>query len=157
MDRLTTIPSAGHARRRRGMTLVEVMIAIVLLAIGLLSMLALQMQAMRGSQLGRHYTEAAQVARDEMDRLQQLPWGHADLAPTAWTALANEIKDVQKDGEANSVVQTYQFQRRVTADPVAGADVRMIDVRVTWYEANDDPGLPPRRRYAITSSRFNDE
>jgi type IV pilus modification protein PilV len=153
MDRLTNI----GAKRRRGMTLVEVMIAVVLLAIGLLSMLALQMHAMRGSQLGRHYTDAAQFARDRMEALQQLPWTHVDFAPTAWTAATNETLEVQIDGEPNSALQTYQVQHRITVDPVAGADVRLIDVRVTWYEPNDDPADPPRRRYAMTSSRFNDE
>jgi prepilin-type N-terminal cleavage/methylation domain-containing protein len=150
MDRLT---NRTAARARGGFTLVEVMLAVVLLAIGLMSMLALQMHAMRGSQLGRHYTDASQVARDEMERLLQLDWDHADLGLTAWTAPDDEAREVQIDGEPNTVEQVYWVSRRITAGP--DPDVRMIDVRVTWFEANDDPGAPPRRRYAISSARFD--
>lgn len=150
MDRLT---KANAARARGGFTLIEVMLAVVLLAIGVMAMLALQMHAMRGSQLGRHYTDASQVARDEMERLLRLDWDDPDLALTNWTAPSNETSEVQIDGEPNTVEQTYQLSRRITAGP--DPDVRMIDVRVTWFEPNDDPGQPPRRRYAISSARFD--
>ena len=150
MDRLT---KSSSVRRRGGFTLVEVMLAVVLLAIGVLSMLALQIHAMRGSQLGRHFTDASQIARDEMERIQQLDW--AGLALTGWTAPAPKPRAVQIDGEPDSIEQVFNVSRRVTAGP--DADVRLIDVRVTWYEANDDPNNPPRRRYAISSARFNYE
>lgn len=150
MDRLT---KSSSAHRRGGFTLVEVMLAVVLLAIGVLSMLALQIHAMRGSQLGRHFTDASQIARDEMERIQQLDW--AGLALSGWTVPAARTREVQIDGEPNTVEQTFNVSRRVTAGP--DADVRLIDVRVTWYEANDDPNNPPRRRYAISSARFNYE
>ena len=127
------------------------MLAVVLLAIGVLAMLALQMNAMRGSQLGRHYTDASQVARDEMEELLQARW--ADIPLTAWTAPDPVPREVQVDNEPNAVEQVYWVSRRISAGP--DADVRMLDVRVTWFEANDDPGEPPRRRYAISSARFN--
>ena len=150
MDRLT---KSSSVRRRGGFTLVEVMLAVVLLAIGVLSMLALQIHAMRGSQLGRHFTDASQIARDEMERIQQLDW--AALALSGWSAPTASPRAVQLDGEPDSIEQVFNVSRRVTAGP--DADVRLIDVRVTWYEANDDPNNPPRRRYAISSARFNYE
>lgn len=150
MDRLT---NSTAPRARGGFTLVEVMLAVALLAIGVLAMLALQMNAMRGSQLGRHYTDASQIARDEMERLLQLDWDDADLALQAWTAPEDKPRAIQVDGEPDTVEQMFQVARRVTAG--ADADMRMVDVRVTWYEPNDDPGEPPRRRYAISSARFN--
>ena len=77
MDRLA---KSAAPRARGGFTLVEVMLAVVLLAIGVLAMLALQMNAMRGSQLGRHYTEASQVARDTMEALLNADWDDLGLA-----------------------------------------------------------------------------
>jgi prepilin-type N-terminal cleavage/methylation domain-containing protein len=144
--------------RKGGFTLVEIMLATVLLAIGLLGMLALQTQAMRGSQLGRHYSEAAQVAALEMENLVGLDWD--DMVVEDWTDEREVPVEVQIDGQPNAVQQVYLVSHRVVADAVADPelpiDVRTIDVRVTWYEANDDPNEPPRRRYAMTSSRFND-
>jgi type IV pilus assembly protein PilV len=159
MDGMNASSGAPRDARRAGFTLIEIMIAMVLLAIGVLSMLALQTHAMRGTQLGRHYGDAAQVAKNEMEALLRREWD--DMAVEAWTAPEDRVPyEVQIDGEANSIEQTYQVSHRivddVVADPVAPTDVRTIDVRVTWYEPNDDPGAPPRRRYAMTTSRFND-
>lgn len=154
MDQLTRRPDQpATARRRSGMTLVEVMLATVLLAFGLLAMLALQLHAMRGGQRGRHYTEAAQIARDQMELLHRTPWTDPAVQPTAWVAPVAVANDVQLDGGATSQEQAFNVDWRVTAN---GADLRQFDVRVTWYEPNDDPANPPRRRYAISSLRFND-
>lgn len=146
-----------NRRRSGGMTLIEVMLACVLLAIGLLGMLALQYQTMRGSQVGRHYTIASQLARDRIEELHRLPW--ADVPVTAgWVTdpdLDNTV--LNADGAVTSE-QTFQREFRVSLDPAAQPDIRQIDVRVTWYEPNDaPPPAAPRRRYAITSLRYNDE
>lgn len=144
-------------RRRGGMTLIEMMLACVLLAIGLLGMLALQYQAMRGSQLGRHYTLASQLARDRIEELHRMPW--ADIPVTAgWVADPAIDSTVLNADGAVTTEQTFQREFRISLDPAAQPDIRQIDVRVTWYEPNDDPPpAAPRRRYAITSLRYNDE
>jgi prepilin-type N-terminal cleavage/methylation domain-containing protein len=154
MERLRTVRAGGRAQ---GMTLIEVMIATVLLAFGLLAMLALQMHAMRGGRVGRHYTQAAQVARDRMEELHRLPWDHADVQPTAgW------VVDPALDSQAQNVTgltteQSFTRDYRVVADAANPGELRRIDVRVTWYEASDEPApAPPIRRYAITTVRFND-
>jgi prepilin-type N-terminal cleavage/methylation domain-containing protein len=159
MDGMNVSSVAPRSARRAGFTLIEIMIAMVLLAIGVLSMLALQTHAMRGSQLGRHYGDAAQVARDEMETILRQDWD--DMDAEAWTAPEDRVpREVQIDGEPNAIEQVFQVSHRivddVVADPVLPTDVRTIDVRVTWYEPNDDPAEPPRRRYAMTTSRFND-
>lgn len=155
MEQLTRpTAAAGTTRRRGGMTLVEVMLATVLLAFGLLAMLALQLHAMRGGQRGRHYTAAAQVARDRMELLYRTPWNDPGVQPTAWTAPLAVSTEVDLEGGAAAQEQAFAVDWRVTAN---GADLRQFDVRVTWYEPNDPPPPnPPRRRYALTSLRFND-
>jgi Tfp pilus assembly protein PilV len=152
LNRLLAEPAP--ARRRSGMTLVEVMLATVLLAFGLLAMLALQLHAMRGGQRGRHYTEAAQIARDQMELLHRTPWTDAAVQPTAWTAPIAVTNDVDLDAGGTAQEQAFGVDWRITAN---GADLRQVDVRVTWYEPNDPPPpAAPQRRYAITSLRFND-
>jgi prepilin-type N-terminal cleavage/methylation domain-containing protein len=147
-----------RARARAGFTLVEVMIAMVLLAFGLLAMLALQLHAMRGGQVGRHYTGAAQVARDRMELLQRLPWDHADVMPTGgWVADGNVTANVEHETLGQAAEMVYARDYRIVADAAQPLQLRHIDVRVTWYEESDPgPPAPPRRRYAITSVRFDD-
>ena len=154
MDQLNR-PARGA---RAGMTLVEVMIATVLLSFGLLAMLALQLHAMRGGQVGRHYTQAAQIARDRMELLQRLPWDHAEVLPTGgWVADGTAAAMVEHETLGQTQEMLYAREYRVVADAAQPTLLREIDVRVTWYEEQDAPApAPPRRRYAITSVRFND-
>ena len=140
------------------MTILEVMIALGILAVGLLAMLAMQISAMRGGKYGRHTTEAAQLARDQMEYLHRLDWGDALIAPTGWTAptfmgtAGPRIVTVQSaSGPQQEMV--YNVSYRVTADP--DTNLRHVDVRVNWAEMNAPPGAPPRR-YAMSTIRHND-
>ena len=142
-------------RRRSGFTLIELMIAMSLLALGLLSMLALQLHAMRGSQLGRHYTQAAQIARDRMELIQRLPWDDAAAQPAAWTTPIQEQAMVDSS-YGPTQEQSYDVSWEITADPTRPTLLREVSVRIEWYEANDDPGNPPLRRYAISSMKYNE-
>jgi hypothetical protein len=141
------------------MTLLEVMIALGVLALGLLAMLAMQVGAMRGGRYGRHTTEAAQLARDQMEYLHRLDWGDAEVQPTAWTAptflgQAGPWTVLVEAGGGQQEEMTYNLSYRVTNDAL-DTNLRLVDVRVTWVEGNAPPGAPPRR-YAMSTIRHND-
>jgi Tfp pilus assembly protein PilV len=140
------------------MTLLEVMIALGVLAVGLLAMLAMQISAMRSGKYGRHTTEAAQMARDQMEFLHRLDWADAAIQPTNWTV------DFMRDGNPQTVLvqsanglqeeMTYTVSYRVRAD-AADTNLRLVDVRVNWTEMNAPPGAPPKR-YAMSTLRHDD-
>jgi type IV pilus assembly protein PilV len=130
-------------RRRAGLTLIEVMIALSILAVGLLTLSSMQLQALRAGRGGKTDTIATTIAQDKMEDLRRKPWTHADLSPTGnWTAAQTLTSGV--DG------QTYQLDWRVT-DVVANW-TRSIDVRVRW----NDPKHPNRLR-TFSSLRYNRE
>jgi Tfp pilus assembly protein PilV len=134
------------------MTLLEVMIALAILAVGLLAMLAMQVSAMRSGKYGRHTTQAAQLARDQMEFLHRLDWAHADMQPTGWTPLVPIAVTVESaSGPQQEMV--YNVSYRVTND--ADPNLRLVDVRVTWTEMNAPPGAP-LRRYAMSTIRHDD-
>jgi type IV pilus modification protein PilV len=143
---------------REGMTLLEVMIALAILAVGLLAMLAMQVSAMRSGKYGRHTTEAAQLARDQMEYLHRLDWSDAAIQPTGWTvdfmgSGAAEVVQVASAGGPQQEM-TYNVAYRVTNDAL-DANLRLVDVRVTWTEMNAPAGAPPRR-YAMSTIRHDD-
>jgi type IV pilus assembly protein PilV len=145
-------------RHSGGMTLLEVMIALGVLALGLLAMLAMQISAMRGGSYGRHTTEAAQLARDQMEYLHRLDWDDPNIQPTAWTVdfLGDpnpQTVEVESAGGPQEQM-TYNVSYQVTNDAL-DANLRLVDVRVTWTEMNAQAGAPPRR-YAMSTIRHDD-
>jgi type IV pilus modification protein PilV len=140
------------------MTLIEVMIALAVLAVGLLAMLAMQVSAMRSGKYGRHTTQAAQLARDQMEFLHRLDWTDAAVQPTGWTvdfmgSAAPETVEVESAGGPQQEM-TYTVSYRVTND-ATDPNLRLLDVRVTWTEMNAPAGAPPRR-YAMSTIRHDD-
>lgn len=156
MDRLRRLTGVQRARGPRrhdaGLTMIEVMIALGILAVGLMALLAMSISALHAGRVGRDLTMASRIAQDRMEALQRLPW--IDVAVTGgWTAAQTEEPELTAE-DADARLQSYQIQERIQA--VAGnTNLRTLDVRVTWTEANDPPGTPARR-YAISSVRHND-
>ena len=142
------------ASRRAGFSMIEMMLAMTILAAGLLAMLTAQIHALRQGKYGRHTTEAMQIARDQMELLTRLPWDAPAAQPQAWTAPAAVVLSFQNDQGA---VQQQQFNvsYRVTSAPF-NSDLRTIDVDVQWNEA-EAPAAAPPRRYVLSSSKVNVE
>ena len=140
-------------RREAGLTLIEVVISMAILAVGLVGLLLMQIMAMKATRVGRHVTDAARVAQDQMELLHFQPWA-AIPAPGAWSVpVVRNSLDVA-DAAGIGVAQTYNLSWRVSAFP-GDPNLRQLDVRVTGNEPGDPPGTPPRR-YAVSSVRHDD-
>jgi type IV pilus assembly protein PilV len=142
----------GRARTRSaGLSLLEVMIAMTILAIGMLGMLSMQVQALSGTSTGRHVSDAMRIGLDQLEQLKYQGWAATPV--TAWTPVVNVTGPEAISTPAGATPQTFDVSWRVQA--VAGlSDVRLIDVRVTWREPGDPPAMPPRR-YAVSSFKYN--
>jgi prepilin-type N-terminal cleavage/methylation domain-containing protein len=65
----------NYSRKPTGFTLIEVLIALVILAVGLLGMAALMANTTRNNSYGGHLTEAATLAQDKLEQLRATPPG----------------------------------------------------------------------------------
>lgn len=138
MDQLT---KDVRGRSRGGFSLLEVMIALGILAFGLLAMSGMQIHAMRGGASGRQASQAAAIAQDKMEEFQR----------TAWTNLGNTSGWTSGDTETPTQGnQDYIVSWRI-ADVVANV-TKSVDVRVTWSEPRR-----PNRSLTLSSYRFNRE
>ncbi len=110
------------------MTLVEIMVALVVLAFGLLGVAALQVRAISESSGGQHLSTASALARNRVEELTRLDWDDALLADSggAWSA----------DNVVVPSDQAYGVAERITDDdPLpADTDIKAIEVRVTWSD-----------------------
>ncbi len=60
----------------KGFSLVEMLIALVILAISLLALAGLMATTTRNNSFGGHMTEAATFAQDKLEELKALPWAN---------------------------------------------------------------------------------
>lgn len=154
MDRLRQAGRRAPERRRSGMTLIEVMVAMGILAVGLLGLLAIQVEAMQSGRTGRHVTEAARIARDRMETFQRLDWGDADLQDTGGWAGPDTVDNTVTLPDGSTVTeQSFEVEWRIE-DHATNTNLRFIDVRVTWSEGGGPN--PEPKRYAVSSVRHND-
>jgi prepilin-type N-terminal cleavage/methylation domain-containing protein len=58
----------------KGFTLLEVLIAIVVLSVALLALGGLQIISIRGNSFGNHMTEAITLAKDLMEEMKNTDW-----------------------------------------------------------------------------------
>jgi len=132
-------------RRERGFTLVEVMVALGILAAGLLTVVAAQVFAMRGGSSGRHTSDAAAIANSQVENFQRMDFDDAGLAATAgaWAPAAGvQQQTLVQTTPVDAVEMTYTIRCRIAdGAPVAGeVTTKWVDVRVDW----DEPNRPGR-------------
>lgn len=132
-----------------GLTLLELLIAMTVLAVGLLGMLAMQTQALQGSRHGKHVSEAARFAEEQMEFLVRQPW--AAIPVSGWSAPRTVNGSV--NGTGPSVPQAYSVTFRVAAGPDPA--LRRIDVAVNWTTP-EAPAGSPGSTYNISSVRHRD-
>jgi prepilin-type N-terminal cleavage/methylation domain-containing protein len=139
------------ARTRAGFSLLEVMIAMTILAIGLLGALSMQVQALSGNSTGRHVSEAMRIGLDQLEALKYQGWAATPVA--GWTAPVVVTGPEAVAVRVGEVPQPFNVSWRIQTVGALTL-VRQIDVRVTWREPGDAPALP-LRRYAVSSFKFN--
>ena len=145
-------PTTTRASRAAGgFTLIEVMIVIVILTFGLLSLAAMQIQAMKGSDRGRHATNAAAIAENKMELLQQDAWASIGVTggfiPDPVDPIETNI--VQLDN-GTSAERSYSVSYQVT--DLQATFTRALDVQVSWTEENGEA-----RSITLSSIRYNRE
>lgn len=142
--------TTGHlSRAARGFTILEVMIVIAILTFGLVSLAAMQIQAMHGSDRGRHATNAAAIAENKMEQLQQDPWATVAVT-TGFVAEPTETNNVQLAGGSSLDERVYSVSYQVT--DLQPTFTRAIDVQVSWTEEGGE-----NRSITLSSVRFNRE
>jgi hypothetical protein len=129
--------------------------------IGLMATLMMQMQALKDGSRARHRTGASMIARDQLERLQNMPFSDAGLDvmdPANWATppwLDNAGNPALNPGEvAVNVTQTggdvpeivYTVWYLVTEDDPADPDddLRRVDLEVVWNESAV-PNVKPTR------------
>lgn len=145
MSRIHFEPTNAADRRREGMTLVEIMVSLVVLAFGLLGVAALQVRAITESSGGQHLSTASALARNRIEELSRLDWDA--------TVLDDSGGNFSADTSVTMADQTYARSERIADnDPTpADATVKSIEVRVTWADEKRQ-----NRQVVLASARLKE-
>jgi len=111
---------------RAGMTLIELMMALVVLSIGLLSLAALFPLGRSHSSDDRLLTSATDLAIQKMEQLRTLAYSHADLTTGAHPSALGE--SVGNNGRFNRIWVVTQL----------APDLKSVEIRVTWSDAKPE-------------------
>ena len=116
--------------RNKGVTLVEVMIALVILLLVFMGLIQASLVSIQGNVRNELRDEAVRITSDQMSVLRAAPFGSADLASTggAWAQLPNTGNRFTRNVRNASV--TYTVERQV--DDLPDAEHKQIQVRSTW-------------------------
>ena len=134
-------------KNEKGFSLLEVLIALVILALGLLALGNMQVMGIGGNASGQKITTATTLAQDALEGLTNVPYNTVDLRAAADGTADNFYTDYPefnngfvdpcncKTFMGIDYVRTYMVDRDY---PVAG-ETMTIQVTVTW---NDQAGNP---------------
>ncbi len=119
------VTESGH---ESGFTLLEVMIAMAILGVGLLSIAVAQLSAIKVSARSRNLQQAMFLAREQMDDIEALPLNAPLLQAAATTDdPANPLQT------GNDPENQTSFNRSVTVTPNAPvAGLAQVSVTVIW-------------------------
>ena len=110
-------------KRSKGFSLIEVLVALVILAIALLALAGLMVTTTKNNSWGGHLTEAATFAQDKLEQLRATPFGMIALNTT------------QTDNPVGSTGITYtRSWVAVPNIPPPGNTLDVITITVSWAD-----------------------
>ena len=119
---------SGH---ESGFTLLEVMIAMAILGVGLLSIAVAQLSAIKVSARSKNLQQAMFLAREQMDDIEALPLNAPLLQAGATTNDPGNPLQTSNDPDDQTT-----FNRSVTVTPNAPAPgLAQVSVTVVWNNA----------------------
>lgn len=108
-------------QKDNGFTLVELMIAMLLLTFGLLSAITLETACIQGNSVARRMDEATGLAQAQLEQLR--------IAPNP-VAMANVVEPALNELGVAVANGPYRRVSTISAGPTAGT--RRVQVDVTW-------------------------
>jgi prepilin-type N-terminal cleavage/methylation domain-containing protein len=129
-------------RRQEGWTLIEVLVAVVILTVGLLAVGTMQISAIRGNFMGGNTSIALCLASQKMEDLLNRPYDDADLV-----AGDHGPEQVSDSGETGAGFYRWAWNvTNTTVAPNAWPVMKEIVVTVSWQNNLHSVTLRSMRR-----------
>jgi type IV pilus modification protein PilV len=125
-------------RGKEGFSLIEVLIALVILAVGLLGLALFQTTAIKGNAIASKWTVATELAQDRLERFRHVGWDSIVSSATGGFTTGPPAQPVYTSlpGAAgdNTIVRGTQFYRIWYVTSNATNSLKTITVWCCWSD-----------------------
>ena len=124
INRTSRHNSVGAKNKSQGFTLMEVLIAIVILSVGLLGLASLTVGIINGTAFSKNLSTATTLAQDKME----------ELCEQDYSGVAVETK--------GPLLTFPNYNREVVVDTTTLTDMKIVTVTVFWTDRNGEHSVP---------------
>ena len=137
---------AGSQRTQRGMTLIELLVALLILTVGLLGAAAVQLNALKYTDSSRMTSQASFIAYDMMDRIR----ANSAADYTATPPTSGNLS-VARDQDLYDFTTNIANFGGPTATGTITRNQRVYTITITWNDARAANTATTARSFVLSS------
>jgi type IV pilus assembly protein PilV len=138
--------TAGMQGTQKGMTLIEVLVALVILGVGLLGAAAFQLNALKYTDSARMTSQASFIAYDMLDRIRANAAADYTVAPPA-----SGNPDVTRDQDLFDFNSNIVSSLGATATGSVTVNQQLYTITIAWDDSRAANAAESRRSFVLSS------
>ena len=135
-----------NKRAQEGTTLIEVLVAMLILAVGLLGAAAIQLNSLKYTDSSRMTSQASFIAYDMMDRIRANSAADYTVTPPTSANLS-----VARDQDLYDFTSNIASALGATATGSVALNQRVYTITITWDDSRAANTANARRSFVLTS------